>query len=149
VENAQIGDLLLKSSLSLPSPVYPDRDPELEERTQRLRIEQNEKEYRRMTANVSSSAGKSKYQEEESISSQMKEINSYLVLILQFVVSVVTSFIFGYMAPYYFWGKHDLGPRLLVGILCAFVVGCADMYFVIRQMLEADGVLDAYKNKAQ
>ena len=59
---SNLGDLLFKSSLSLPSPVYPDRDPGLEERTQRLRMEQNEREYRRMTANVKGSAGKPKYQ---------------------------------------------------------------------------------------
>ena len=30
--------------------------------------------------------------------------------------------------------------RLLIGIVLGFVVGCADMYFVIRQLLEEDGI---------
>ena len=31
-------------------------------------------------------------------------------------------------------------PRLLIGIVLGFIVGCADMYFVIRQLLEEDGI---------
>ena len=30
--------------------------------------------------------------------------------------------------------------RLLIGIVFGFIVGCADMYFVIRQLLEEDGI---------
>ena len=30
--------------------------------------------------------------------------------------------------------------RLLIGIVLGFIVGCADMYFVIRQLLEEDGI---------
>ena len=76
----------------------------------------------------------------------MKELNSFLILIVQFVVSVVCSFMFGFLGPYYLYGKTDLGGRLLAGIICAFIVGCADMYFVIRQMLEEDGILLAKKH---
>ena len=86
--------------------------------------------------------------QDETISGQMKEINSYLLLIVQFVVSVAASFLFGFLAPYYFWGREDLGGRLLIGIVVAFVVGCADMYFVIRHMLVEDGVI-LIKDKQQ
>ena len=72
----------------------------------------------------------------------MKELNSYLILIFQFILSVATSFIAGYLMPYYFYGIADTGKRLLVGIIFAFVVGIADLYFVIRFFLETDGVLD-------
>ena len=34
----------------------------------------------------------------------------------------------------------NIFSRLLIGIVLGFVVGCADMYFVIRQLLEEDGI---------
>ena len=133
--------LLLSSSLHLPSPVFPERNPELEARCQKLRAEQEDRDYRAITSNVRRDKGP----EEEPIKKQFKEINNFLLLILQFVVSVVCSFMFGFLGPYYLYGKTDLGGRLLFGIICAFIVGCADMYFVIRQMLEEDGILLAKK----
>ena len=133
--------LLLSSSLLLPSPVYPERNPELEVRCQKLRAEQEERDYRAITSNVRREKGP----DEEPIKKQFKELNNFLLLILQFVVSVVCSFMFGFLGPYYLYGKTDLGGRLLFGIICAFIVGCADMYFVIRQMLEEDGILLAKK----
>ena len=133
--------LLLSSSLHLPSPVFPERNPELEARCQKLRAEQEDRDYRAITSNVRRDRGP----EEEPIKKQFKEINNFLLLIVQFVVSVVCSFMFGFLGPYYLYGKTDLGGRLLFGIICAFIVGCADMYFVIRQMLEEDGILLAKK----
>ena len=62
----------------------------------------------------------------------MKELNSYLLLIFQFLFSVVTSFFAGYLAPYFFYGVTDVGKRLLVGIILAFMVAIADLYFIIR-----------------
>jgi hypothetical protein len=58
---------------------------------------------------------------------------------------VGASFAFGYLAPFYLTGQTDVGPRLLIGVLMAFVVGIADLYFVIRQMLADDGIQLAKK----
>ena len=129
--------VLLSSSLLLPSPVFPERNQELEARCQKLRAEQENRDYKAITSNVR----RDREAEEEPIKKQFKEINSFLILIVQFVVSVICSFMFGFLGPYYLYGKTDLGGRLLAGIICAFIVGCADMYFVIRQMLEEDGIL--------
>lgn len=133
--------LLLSCSLHLPSPVFPERNPELEARCLKLKAEQEERDYRAITTNVR----RDRDPQEEPIKKQFKEINNFLLLIVQFVVSVVCSFMFGFLGPYYLYGKTDLGGRLLFGIICAFIVGCADMYFVIRQMLEEDGILLAKK----
>lgn len=130
--------LLLSCSLTLPKPVYEDRNPILEERCAKLRAEQEEREYRAMTGNVRRDHERSR--DEEPLNKQFKEVNSFLLLILQFVVSVACSFMFGYLSPYYLYGRTDMGGRLLFGIICGFVVGCADMYFVIRQLLEDDGI---------
>jgi len=135
--------LLLSCPLLLPSPQYEKRNPLLEERCVQLRAKQEDKEYRIMTGNVRRDHERTR--EEEPIKKQFKEVNAFLLLIMQFVVSVVCSFMFGYLSPYYLYGKTDMGGRLLFGIICGFVVGCADMYFVIRQLLEDDGILLAKK----
>ena len=129
--------MLFSSGLLVPSPKFPERNPVLEARCQKLRAEQANREYKAMTGNV---RREGPGQEEEPFKKQFKEINNFLLIIAQFVLSVACSFMFGFLAPYYLYGRVDLGPRLLFGIICAFVVGCADMYFVIRQMLEADGI---------
>jgi len=136
--------ILFSSSLNLPSPKFDERNPELEARCVKLRAQQDEKEYRAMTGNVRRDNEKT-LNEEEPLKKQFKEVNSFLLLIMQFVVSVVCSFMFGYMSPYYLYGKTDMGGRLLFGIICGFAVGCADMYFVIRQLLEEDGIVLAKK----
>jgi len=131
--------LLLSCQLLLPTPEYEERNPVLEERCIKLRAKQEEREYRSMTGNVRRDYERTR--DEEPIKKQFKEVNAFLLLILQFVVSVVCSFMFGYLSPYYLYGRTDMGGRLLFGIICGFVVGCADMYFVIRQLLEDDGIL--------
>lgn len=131
--------LLFSSSLLVPSPKFPERNPVLEARCQQLRKEQEDREYKAMTGNVSRGEGQGG-QDQEPFKKQFKEINNFLLIIAQFVLSVACSFMFGFLAPYYLYGRADLGPRLLFGIICAFIVGCADMYFVIRQMLEEDGI---------
>jgi len=131
--------LLLSCQLLLPKPEYEERNPVLEERCVKLRAKQEEMEYRSMTGNVRRDYERTR--DEEPFKKQFKEVNAFLLLILQFVVSVVCSFMFGYLSPYYLYGRTDMGGRLLFGIICGFVVGCADMYFVIRQLLEDDGIL--------
>ena len=73
----------------------------------------------------------------------VEEINRYLLLIFQFVLSIVSAFGFGYLAPYYFYGMLSVGPRLLYGILAGFIVGIADLYFVLRHLLETEGVIQS------
>jgi len=131
--------LLLGCSVELPRPRPAPRSPELEQRCAKLRAEQAEREYRAMTSNVVREGERNKEQE-RGVKQQLREVNTFLLLIVQFVVSVVCSFMFGFLGPYYLYGKTDLGGRLLFGIICGFVVGCADMYFVIRQLLEEDGI---------
>ena len=72
----------------------------------------------------------------------MRELNNYLLIILQFVISVVCSFVFGYMAPYYIRGVGNTGTRILSGIMFAFIVAIADLYFVVKFMLEAEGIIE-------
>ena len=84
----------------------------------------------------------------------MQEINRYLLLIAQLVLSMASAFAFGYLAPYYFYGSVAVGPRLLYGIIFAFVIGIADLYFVVRFLLETEGVInlsekESIRNRSQ
>lgn len=135
-------ELMAQCQMVLPEPKFPPRNPELEARIQRLRDEQANREYRRMTENIDGRQGLSKQADDEPIGKQIKELNAYLLPILQFVVSVVCSFFFGYMAPYYIRGVSNTGSRLLSGIICGFVVGVADLYFVVKFMLESEGLIE-------
>ena len=71
----------------------------------------------------------------------MKELNNYLLIVAQLVISIICSFAFGYLAPYYFYGVMEVGPRLICGIIFALVVGLADLYFVLKFLLETEGVI--------
>ena len=62
------------------------------------------------------------------------------MMLVQFVISVLASFTFGYLAPYYLYGKEDPAARILFGFIVAFFVGIADLYFVIREHLSEDGI---------
>ena len=77
----------------------------------------------------------------------VQDLNRFIVVIFQFVISIASSFAFGYLAPYYLYGTLSVGPRLLYGIISAFVVGMADLYFVIRHLLETEGIIDLTDKK--
>ena len=55
-----------------------------------------------------------------------------------------SSFAFGYFAPYFLRGVTHVATRLLSGIICAFVVAIADMYFVLKFLLEIEGVIQVW-----
>lgn len=142
IRNIHFHELLSECEIILPEPKFPPRDPVLEARCQKLRAQQQAMEYRRMTSNVDGTIqGLHKESDTDSFSKQMKEINNYLIIVAQLVISIMCSFAFGYLAPYYFYQTTEVGPRLLSGIIFAFVVGLADLYFVIKFLLETEGVI--------
>jgi hypothetical protein len=61
-------ELMADSVMILPEPKFPPRNPELEARIQKLKVQQAERDYKRMTQNVS---GRAAYTEEP-ISNQSK-----------------------------------------------------------------------------
>lgn len=134
--------LLTECDMILPEPQYPPRNPQLEARVIKLRAQQANRDYNNMTRNIDQKDVMVSLMSDEPFSVQLKEIKGYLILIFQLVLSVGTSFVAGYLLPYYFYGIADVGKRLLVGIIFGFVVAIADLYFVIRFFLETDGVIN-------
>lgn len=137
--NVRFHQLLKKCDITLPMPIYPPRSPELENRIQRLKAEEEHRKYNEMTKDVNRKQINSS--ENTSFASQMKEVDRYLIVIFQFVMSVATAFTFGYLAPYYLYGRSDVGFRLLLGIVFGFIVAIADLYFVIKFLLETEGLI--------
>jgi len=142
IRDMHFHELIRHCEMILPEPKFPPRNPELEARIQRLKAEQANREYKRMTENVDGRQGLAKQALDEPIGKQIKELNNYLIPILQFVISTVCAFAFGYMAPYFFRGITDSGSRLLSGIIFGFIVAVADLYFVVKFMLESEGLIE-------
>lgn len=119
--------------IELPEPPVIPRSPELEARVQRLKLEQQERDYQHMTRNVDTV--RSKYPD-ETIASQLKEINRQLIAIVQFIVSVAAGFAFGFIGVELIVGDLDFGFRLLLGVMCALIIALAEIYFLAKTLAE-------------
>jgi len=129
-------ELLCDSEVVIPELEIPKRNPELEKRVAHLRNVVAEKEYQRMTKNVNFT---SRFKPEDSIGYQMKQMNSGLIGVIQLVISLAAAFLFGYMGIEVFVGyTFDLAVRLLLGIMCALIVGAAELYFLAINLAVAD-----------
>uniref|UniRef100_A0A182NFZ7 Endoplasmic reticulum-based factor for assembly of v-atpase n=1 Tax=Anopheles dirus TaxID=7168 RepID=A0A182NFZ7_9DIPT len=125
--------LLAGCSLKLPENPIQERNPELEARCQRLRKEQEDREYHRMTKNVDSVR---KHMPEDTLSYQMKQINRHLIAVAQFLFSVAAGFAFGFIGIELLIGQLDFGFRLLLGIIIALVIALAEIYFLAKKLNE-------------
>ncbi|XP_053678411.1 uncharacterized protein LOC128728791 [Anopheles nili] len=126
-------ELLSGSTIRLPENPTQERNPELEARCQRLRKEQADREYQRMTKNVDSVR---KHMPEDTISYQMKQINRHMVAVAQFLFSVAAGFAFGFIGVELIVGQLDFGFRLLLGIIIALIIALAEIYFLAKKLNE-------------
>lgn len=82
----------------------------------------------------------------------MKAINSQIIAVLQFVVSVAAGFAFGFIGIQLIVGNLDFGLRLLLGIMFALIIALAEIYFLAKKLNEYDNTVDtanqALKNKS-
>ena len=65
-------------------------------------------------------------------------INRQLIAVLQFVFSVATGFLFGFLGIEMMTGELDFGFRLLLGVICALIVALAEIYFLAKKLAEED-----------
>ena len=142
-------ELLRGSDVQLPKPAPdPPRNPELQARIERLRKEQEQREYDKMVHNVS----RAKEFKDESIAAEcnihqirsylsanhfcnaVKLMNSQLIEVLGFVVSLFAAFAFGFTGINYMVGPLDYGIRALLGVVIALIVAVAELYFLARTL---------------
>lgn len=122
-------ELVKGCDIVLPTPPSdPPRNKELEARIVRLRKAQEQRQYNKMIQNVfRTPEGK-----EESFAAEMKLINSQLIEVLGFAVSLFAAFAFGFTGINYMIGPLDFGIRALLGVVSALVVAVAELYFLAR-----------------
>lgn len=121
------------TEIILPKNEEIERSEELEARCVKLRNQQSNREYKMMTKNVDNTR---KHLPEDTISYQMKEINAQLIAVFQFVVSVLTGFLFGFLGIELMIGSQDFGFRLLLGIIGGLIVALAELYFLAKKLNE-------------
>ncbi|XP_023306101.2 transmembrane protein 199 [Lucilia cuprina] len=139
-----LNDVLETCQLELPQNEIIKRNPELEARCQRLREEQQNLEYRKMTKNVDAVL---KHYPEDTVAYQIKAINSQIIAVLQFIFSVAAGFAFGFLGINLIIGNMEFGLRLLLGIMCALIIALAEIYFLAKKLNEYDNTVDTV-NKA-
>ena len=113
----------------------PPRNPELEKRIQKLKLQQQNKEYNDMVKNLDyrNFSGGS---EIASIRREVRDMNKQIITGLQYLMSIIGTF-FGV-----FFGVglaiQDHGIRVLFAILSTVAVGIAEIYFIIRDDMKAE-----------
>jgi hypothetical protein len=70
-------------------------------------------------------------------------MNSSMIAILQFVVTIACAFFFGFKGIELFLGDLQLAVRILLGIGAALIVGGAELYFLAINIAVSE---EAYSN---
>lgn len=126
----RIHKLLSESQIILPKYEPPPRSPELEARVQRLRFEQENREYKNMTRSVDAT-----YQRENlglgEIGKDIRTVNQHIISGMQYLLSVVGTFFAIFIGVG--MATPDYGVRALVATIAAVIVGLAELFFIIRE----------------
>ncbi|CAG5114914.1 unnamed protein product [Candidula unifasciata] len=118
---------IIKDAEFMPQTVSPPtRNPQLEARIQKLRIEQENKEYRRMTRNVNQ-----KVQTTFTFQEEVKAMNRQLIMMINFLITVAAGFAFGYKGIEMMVGKV-FAMQMMSGLIVALIVFFVDLYFLLR-----------------
>ena len=139
----RIHQLLNESDVVLPAYIPPVRSPELEARIEKLKAEQGNKEYRKMTKNLivnqfEAASLRRLGTDIREINIEMREMNRYLVTGAQYLTSIVGTFFAIFIGLGY--AINDFGARVMLGILCALVVALSEIYFIIKQDIEEEKI---------
>lgn len=126
-------ELMEDCVMVLPENEIQERNPELEARCQKLRKEQEAREYQAMTRNVDNVRT---LMPQDTIAYQMKQINRQLIAVAQFIFSVAAGFAFGFIGIELIIGQLDFGFRLLLGIMIALIIALAEIYFLAKKLNE-------------
>ncbi|KAK6619675.1 hypothetical protein RUM43_012432 [Polyplax serrata] len=138
-------DLLVGSEIILPENEVLERNPVLAERIEKLKKEQEDREYKAMTKNVETSK---KHYPEDSISYQMNMMNRHLIAVGQLLVSIGAGFAFGFLGLELIVGNLQFSMRLILGIVCALIIGLAEFYFLAKNLNEEEKIQETKKKPA-
>lgn len=135
----RIYELLNESEIVLPKYEPPPRNSELEARVQRLRFEQENREYKAMTRSVDPAHSRETGGLGD-VGREMRTVNKQLVSGAQYLLSVIGTFfgVFILLGA----ATQDYGVRALLATVSALIVGLAEMYFIIREDLNEEDKYD-------
>ncbi|CAF0940171.1 unnamed protein product [Adineta ricciae] len=130
-------EILADCDLFVPAYVEPERNPELNERVERLKAEQANREYDEMTKNVSCNR---LYTEQSagSFMPDMKSVQGQLITVANVFLTIGGAFVFGYKAVEYSMGVKHFVLQIICGLFCAFIVAIADLYFLFKRLNKLD-----------
>ena len=136
-KNVYLHEILAGCDLFVPRYVEPERNPELNERVERLKAEQANREYDEMTKNVNVSRYHSN-KASDSFIPDMKSVQGQIITIFNVFLTIFGSFLFGYKAVEYSTGVKDFLLQVSCGLVCAFIVAIADLYFLFKRLNKLD-----------
>ncbi|XP_064391603.1 uncharacterized protein LOC135339434 [Halichondria panicea] len=131
-------EVLMGSVVCLPEYHPPARSRKLEDRLKILQAQAQEKEYRQMVKNVDTQGSRN---DVLAFGLEMSSLNRQLWTVINFVLTVVCSFVFGYFAAYF--ADMSTTTCVFVGLLIGGVVFLADLYFLLR----SPGVSEPYQHQ--
>ncbi|EFO26480.1 hypothetical protein LOAG_01996 [Loa loa] len=111
-------------------------NPEYEARVERLRREQEDREYREMVRSVDPNQIYGHENLLHGFGEEMKAVNKQLMVIFNTLLTVAGGFSFGYFGiDYVYPGLHqNMAFRIALGLAIAIVVFFADLYFIVKGM---------------
>ncbi|KAL3989501.1 Endoplasmic reticulum-based factor for assembly of V-ATPase family protein [Acanthocheilonema viteae] len=111
-------------------------NPEYEARLERLRQEQEDREYRKMTRSVDPNQIYGRENLLHGFGEEMKAVNRQLMVILNALLTVAGGFSFGYFGVAYAYPDLHMNVafRIALGLAIGTVVFFADLYFIIKGM---------------
>ncbi|XP_071849353.1 transmembrane protein 199-like [Apostichopus japonicus] len=127
-EKLYFHEFLEGCEIYFPPQKEPERNPELLARLERLKREQDNKQYNEMTNNVQQEvAGKHAF---EGFGREVRSVKKQLMGMLNFILTLVGSFTFGYMAAYY--AGQSIPTRVMIGLFLTLITAAADLYFIVK-----------------
>ncbi|CAF1340339.1 unnamed protein product [Adineta steineri] len=129
-------EILTGCDLFVPAYAEPERNPELNERVERLKAQQANREYDEMTKNVNFNR-LHQNKSTDSFMPDMKSMQGQLITIANVFLTIGGAFVFGYKAVEYS-GIKNFPLQVSCGLLCAFIVAIADLYFLFKRLNTLD-----------
>ncbi len=125
------------SGIVLPPPNIPPRNIVVQQRIDSLTTKFANMEYSRMTRSLGPLGSSSKPQ--PSGLQELRCMNKQILMVLNFTLVVVCSFVFGYFLSDIFGQSHATpGQRIVCGFSLALLVFFADLYFLVKNVDACD-----------
>jgi len=126
-------EILAGSDLFVPAYIEPERNPELNERIERLKAQQANREYDEMTKNVNLNRLYAT-KPTESFLPDMRSVQGQIITIANVFLTIGGAFVFGYKAIEYASPTKNFTLQISFGLFCAFIVAIADLYFLFKRL---------------